>query len=97
MWVWRRRGTQARRSTVQKVHAYRGGGILIWGGIMLGHRTPLVRTEGTLTARRYVTDVLQTSVHPYRQAFGETFLLEDDNSRTHRAGLVDQYCQQAGI
>ncbi|KAJ8883138.1 hypothetical protein PR048_014978 [Dryococelus australis] len=45
---------------------------------------PLFRIEGPMTARRYITDVLQTVMHHYRQAFGEIFLLADDNAHAHR-------------
>ena len=66
---------------------------MVWTGIMQGHRTPLI----PMTARQYNTHVLETVVHPYRQALGEMFLLADDNARAHCARVVDRYCQQAGI
>ena len=55
----------------------------------------LIPIEGILTARRYITDVLETVVHPYRQTFGAMFLLMDDNARAHHARVIDRYCQQA--
>ena len=70
---------------------------MVSAGIMGGRQTPLIPIEGTMTARWYITDVLETVVYPYRQAFGEMFLLVDDNAHAHHARVVDQYCQQAVI
>ena len=70
---------------------------MIWAGVIHGRQMPLIPIEGTMTARRYITDVLETVVHSYRQALGEMFLLVDVNASAHRARVVDRYCEQAGI
>ena len=37
-------------------------GIMVWGGIMFDHRTPLVLVDGSLTTDRYVTQVVEPVV-----------------------------------
>ena len=69
-----------------------GGYLMFWGCIMWGRRTPLVAMEGTEMAIRYRNDILlHNIVQPYRQNFGEEFVLMDDNSRPHRAHLVNEF------
>ena len=53
--------------------------------------------NGTLTALRYVKDILDVYVRPYAGAVGENFILMDDNARAHRARITDQYLEQATI
>ena len=50
---------------------------------MWGQRTSLVVMKGAETAIRYRNDILRPIVQPYRQNFGEEFVLMDDNSRPH--------------
>jgi hypothetical protein len=82
--VWRQPGQAERlRNSVQRVQ--QGGGFLIfWGGIMWGQRTPLVVMECAETALRYINDIL-------RQNIGEAFVFMDDNSRPHRAHVVNDF------
>ena len=56
-----------------------------------------VINNGTLTALRYVSEILDVYVRPYAGAFGENFILMDDNARAHRARITDQYLEQATI
>ena len=39
-----------------------GGGVMVWGGICHGHKTPLVIVRNNLTAQRYRDDILQPFV-----------------------------------
>ena len=66
------------RHTVQRLQQG-GGSLMFWDGIMWGRRTPLVVMEGAETAIRYRNDILLPIVQPYRQKFGEEFVLMDDN------------------
>ncbi|KAJ8870218.1 hypothetical protein PR048_029234 [Dryococelus australis] len=67
-------------------------------GLVLG-QIPEGRGCGEDAVHRQGFLLCKKSMHtePYRQAFGELFLLAVDNARTHRARVVDKYCQQAGI
>ena len=53
--------------------------------------------EGAGTATRYRNDILRLKVQPYRQNFGEEFVLMDDNSRPHRANLVNVFLHDNNI
>ena len=57
---------------------------------MWGRGMPLVAMEKVETAIRYRNDILRPIVQPYRQNFGEEFVLMD-NSRPHRAHLVNEF------
>ena len=67
-------------------------------GISAQGKTDLhVIDNGTLTALRYVNEILDVYVRPYAGAVGENFILMDDNARAHRARITDQYLEQATI
>ena len=70
---------------------------MFWGGIMWGRRTPLVVMEGAETTIRYRNDILRPIVQPYRQNFGEELVLIDDDSRPHRAHLVNNFLDDNNI
>ena len=73
----------------------RFGGVQSWFG--QGKTDLHVIDNGTLTALRYVKDILDVYVRPYAGAVGENFILMDDNARAHRARISDQYLEQATI
>ena len=58
---------------------------------------PLVVIEGAETAIRYRNDIIRLIVQPYRQNFGEELVLMDDNSRPHRAYLVNEFLHDKNI
>ena len=71
---------------------------MVWAGISAQGKTDLhVIDNGTLTALRYVNEILDVYVRPYAGAVGENFILMDDNARAHRARITDQYLEQATI
>ncbi|GFT84734.1 transposable element Tcb2 transposase [Trichonephila clavipes] len=74
------------------------GGVLVYGGISIDGRTDLyIIREGPLTARRYRNEILRPIVVPYAAAIGDDFILMDDNSRSHRANLVEDSLFEEGI
>ncbi|GFV02471.1 transposable element Tcb2 transposase [Trichonephila clavipes] len=91
--IWREQRTRYHQSNTVERHSYRGGGILVWAGISLGgHITDLhVFHGGTVTGLRYRDEILDPYVRPYDAAFGNDFILMDDNARPHRAGIVEEY------
>ena len=63
-----------------------GGSVMVWAGISAQGKTDLhVIDNGTLTALRYVNEILDVYVRPYSGAVGENFILMDDNARAHKA------------
>lgn len=95
--VWRRSGNAERLRHVQEVHSYRGGTVMVWGGIMVGGRTELVFPDGFLTAQQYLDIILQPIVRPWAGAVGENFHLVHDNARPHVARIVMNWLVNEGI
>ena len=63
-----------------------GGSVMVWAGISAQGKTDLhVIDNGTMTALRYINEILDVYVRPYTGAVGENFILMDDNARAHRA------------
>jgi hypothetical protein len=76
-------------STVQETVAFGGRSIMVWGGITLTGRTELVVLRGgSLTAVRYLRDIVEPHVVPFAENMGRDFILQQDNARPHIAGIV---------
>jgi transposase len=87
--VWRRPGERYIDSTVQETVAFGGRSIMVWGGITLTGRTELVVLRGgSLTAVRYLRDIVEPHVVPFAENMGRDFILQQDNARPHIAGIV---------
>ncbi|MBJ5570490.1 transposase [Salmonella enterica subsp. enterica serovar Typhimurium] len=78
-------------ATVER-HAARQRGVMVWGAIAMDSRSPLVRIRGTMTARRYVSDVLQPVALPYLQRL-QNAVFQQDNARPHTAIISRQALQ----
>ena len=77
---------------------YGRGSVMVWAGISAQGKTDLhVIDKGTLTAERYVNEILDVHVRPYAGAIGPDFILMDDNARAHRVRITNQYLEQAAI
>ncbi|KAL0194495.1 hypothetical protein M9458_008067, partial [Cirrhinus mrigala] len=89
--VWRRRGERSAACNILQHDRFGSGSVMVWGGISLEGRTALhVLARGSLTAIRPL-------VRPYVGAVGPGFLLMQDNTRPHVAGVCQQFLQDEGI
>ncbi|GFV91720.1 transposable element Tcb2 transposase [Trichonephila clavipes] len=96
--VWRDRGTRNNPAFVRERSQYRRAGWMVWGGISIGGRTDLhIIRNGTLTGRRYADEMLRPHVIPYAGAIGDSFVFQDDNTRPHRARLVENMLEAETI
>jgi hypothetical protein len=87
--VWKCPGERYIDSTVQEIVAFGGGSIMVWGGITSTGRTELVVLRGgSLTAVRYLRDIVESHVVPFAENMGRDFILQQDNARPHIAGIV---------
>ncbi|GFS82792.1 transposable element Tcb1 transposase [Trichonephila clavipes] len=77
--VWRHRGERMLNSCVMHRHTGPAPGIMVWGGIGYHSRTPLARIAGTLNSQRYISEVLEPVVLPYRQGLA-TAIFQQDNA-----------------
>lgn len=96
--VLRRRGERFAEACFEEITPYGGGSVMFWAGINSMDRTELVFIEnGTLTAHRYITEVLIPYAQPALTALGENSIFMDDNARAHRSGDVEAYMLEVGI
>ncbi|GFV22173.1 transposable element Tcb2 transposase [Trichonephila clavipes] len=98
IFIWRDRGSRNNPAFLHESVGFGGGGVLVYGGISIDGRTDLYTIrDGPLTARRYRDEILRPIVGPYAAAIGDDFILMDDNSRPHRANLVEDSLFEEGI
>ncbi|UYV80808.1 hypothetical protein LAZ67_19001838 [Cordylochernes scorpioides] len=90
--VWRRRGERANPAAIVERPTVRQRGIMVWGAIAYDSRSPLLRIQGTMTAQRYVDDVLRPLTLPYLQGVPNA-LYQQDNARPHTARISQQALQ----
>ncbi|UYV81598.1 hypothetical protein LAZ67_20001652 [Cordylochernes scorpioides] len=90
--VWRRRGERSNPAAIVERLTVRQGGIMVWGAIAYDSRSPLLRIQGTMTAQRYVDDVLRPVTLPYLQGVPNA-LYQQDNARPHTARISQQALQ----
>lgn len=103
--VYRRQGERFAQACIQETVEYGGGSCMFWGGMSADGKTDLVcvsrargaRGQGSLTAHRYITEILEDHVVPYASFVGEGFTLMHDNARAHTAIIVRDYLQDVGI
>ncbi|UYV62692.1 hypothetical protein LAZ67_2001586 [Cordylochernes scorpioides] len=92
--VWRRRGERSNPAAIVERPTVLQRGIMVWGAIAYDSRSPLLRIQGTMTAQRYVDDVLRPVTLPYLQRVPNA-LYQQDNARPHTARISQQALQDA--
>ncbi|GFX53762.1 transposable element Tcb2 transposase [Trichonephila clavipes] len=98
IFIWRDRGSRNKPEFVHESVRFGGGGVLVYGGISLDGRTDLyIIRDGPLTTRRYRDEIIRPIVVPYAAAIVDDFVLMDDNSRPHRANIVEDSLFEEGI
>ncbi|UYV68873.1 hypothetical protein LAZ67_6001392 [Cordylochernes scorpioides] len=90
--MWRRRGERSNPAAIVERPTVRQRGIMVWGAIAYDSRSPLLRIQGTMTAQRYVDDVLRPVTLPYLQEVPNA-LYQQDNARPHTACISQQALQ----
>ncbi|UYV79031.1 hypothetical protein LAZ67_17000790 [Cordylochernes scorpioides] len=90
--VWRRRGERSNPAAIVERPTVRQRGIMVWGAIAYDSRSPLLCIQGTMTAQRYVDDVLRPVTLPYLQGVPNA-LYQQDNARPHNARISQQALQ----
>ncbi|UYV64615.1 hypothetical protein LAZ67_3001324 [Cordylochernes scorpioides] len=90
--VWRRRGERSNPAAIVESPTVRQRGIMVWGAIAYDSRSPLLRIQGTMTAQRYVYDVLRPVTLPYLLGVPNA-LYQQDNARPHTARISQQALQ----
>ncbi|GFU71681.1 transposable element Tcb2 transposase [Trichonephila clavipes] len=96
--IWRESGTAYRPENIQEKDRYPTCRIMVWAGIMINGRTRLhAVANGTMTAQRYIDEVLLPHVHLFRGAVGDKFVFMDNNATCHRTLAVQDCLDSKGI
>ncbi|UYV82321.1 hypothetical protein LAZ67_21001699 [Cordylochernes scorpioides] len=90
--VWRQLGERSNPAAIVERPTVRQRGIMVWGAIAYDSRSPLLRIQGTMTAQRYVDDVLRPVTLPYLQGVPNA-LYQQNNARPHTARISQQVLQ----
>ncbi|GFT21606.1 HTH_Tnp_Tc3_2 domain-containing protein [Trichonephila clavipes] len=90
--VWRRTGQRSDPAFFVERHTAISQGVTVWGAISWDTRSSLVVLQGTLTACRYVDDILTPIVLPMLSS-GPGAIYQQDNARPHTARLSQQCLQ----
>ncbi|GFX63602.1 transposable element Tcb2 transposase [Trichonephila clavipes] len=88
--VWKPRGERFNPAFALQRHTAPIAGVMVWGAIAYNTRSLLVLIYGTMTAQRYVHDILQPHVLPLMQRLPGA-IFHQDNARPHTA-RVSQDC-----
>ncbi|GFW52660.1 transposable element Tcb1 transposase [Trichonephila clavipes] len=88
--VWRPLGERINPAFALQRHTAPTAGGRVWVAIAYNTRSPLVLIHGTMTAQRYVHDILQPHVLPLMQRLPGA-IFQRDNDRPHTA-RVSQDC-----
>lgn len=71
---------------------------MVWAAISLQASTELICIQhGSLTAHRYITEILEEHVMPFMVTMGEHGIFMQDNVRPHTVNIVREYLDQVGI
>ena len=95
--VWRRKNEQIADCNIIEHDPYGGGSVMVRAGISNIFKTDLVVINGTLTGQCYIDQIINPYVVPFFHGNRANFTLMDDNALPHRAIIVRNRLQQAGI
>ncbi|GFU95098.1 transposable element Tcb1 transposase [Trichonephila clavipes] len=90
--VWRRTGQRSDPAFIVERLTAISQGVTVWGAISWDTRSSLVVLQGTLTARRYVDDILTPIVLPMLSSRPGA-IYQQDNAYPHTARLSQQCLQ----
>ncbi|GFW45365.1 DDE_3 domain-containing protein [Trichonephila clavipes] len=90
--VWRRTGQRSDPAFIVERHTAISQNVTVWGAISWDTRSSLVVLQGTLTARRYVDDILTPIVLSMLSSHPGA-IYQQNNARPHTARLSQQCLQ----
>ncbi|GFV25791.1 transposable element Tcb2 transposase [Trichonephila clavipes] len=84
--VWRPRGECLNPALALQRNTAPTAGVMVWGVIVNDTRSPLILIHGTMTAQRYVHDILQPNVLPLMAGLPRA-IFQQVNGRPHTAKM----------
>jgi len=94
--VYRRRGERYADACVVERDQFGGGSVMIWAGISLHVKTPLVAIQGNLNASRYQNAILRPVAIPIIQQ-NRGMTLMQDGATSHTARTTRVLLQQQNV
>lgn len=77
-------------------HVNQTVGVMVWGAIGYGSRSPLVFGRGIMNAERYVADIIEPHLLPYLHTLPNP-VFQQDNARPHIARVIMAYFEEAEV
>ncbi|CAH2001844.1 unnamed protein product [Acanthoscelides obtectus] len=94
--VRRRRGERRNPQFFVERHVHHTVGVMVWGAIAYGSRSPLIFIRGNMNAQRYIHEVLEPHLLPYLDTLADpTF--QQDNARPHVARVTIDFFQHNDV
>ncbi|CAH1997565.1 unnamed protein product [Acanthoscelides obtectus] len=94
--VRRRRGERRNPQFFVERHAHHTVGVMVWGAIAYGSRSPLIFIRGNMNAQRYIHKVLEPHLLPYLDTLADpTF--QQDNARPHVSRVTIDFFQHNDV
>ncbi|CAH1956399.1 unnamed protein product [Acanthoscelides obtectus] len=94
--VRRRRGERRNPQFFVERHVHHTVGVMVWGAIAYGSRSPLLFIRGNMNAQRYIHEVLEPHLSPYLDTLADpTF--QQDNARPHVARVTIDFFQHNDV
>ena len=93
--VYRRRGERFADACVVERDRFRGGSVMVWGGIAHGIKSQLIIVAGNMTAVRYRDEILRPVAVPLVQQ--RNLILQQDNARPHVARICQDFLANNNI
>lgn len=87
--IYRRRGERNAANCVMEADSFGGGSIMVWAGISLHTKTPVVNVNGNLNAMQYQNQTVQPFIIPHLAA-NRGMSLAQDNAPCHVARTTRQ-------
>ena len=87
--VYHARGERFNENCVVETEPFGGGSIMMFAGISMHTKTPIVRLQGAVNAVRYQNDILLPFVIPHIRA-NRGMILAQDNAPCHSARTTQQ-------
>lgn len=94
--IYRRLRERYEDACVLRTDHFGGGSFMVWAGIALHIRTPMVFVNGNLTARNYQNNILNPVVLPITQQH-RNFVLMQDGAPAHTARTTTGYLRRHRI
>ena len=94
--VYRARGERFNENCVVEIEPFGGGSIMMFAGISMHTKTPIVRRQGAVNAVRYQNDILLPLVIPHIRA-NRGMILAQDNATCYSARTTHQFLRAYNV